>query len=143
MSHFTPKTAAEAPILPSLSSNPWYDNFMVYLIIKALLTGVIAVTISEIAKRSSLLAAVLASLPLTTILAFIWMYLDQGNADQIPELSHRIFWMVVPSLSFFLIFPYLLKTGLKFFPSLLISCIGMSLIYTGYVKALAHFKIEI
>lgn len=116
---------------------------MAYLILKAALTGLVVVGISEISKRSSLLAAALASLPLTTILAFIWIYIDSKNIESIKELSYGVFWMVLPSLSFFLIFPALLKTGLKFYPSLCVSCLCLSMIYTGYIKLLNTFGVQI
>ena len=83
---------------------------MIYLILKALLTGAVVVAISEISKRSSLFAAVLASLPLTSLLAFVWMYAEgRGTSETVEEirkLSVGIFWMVLPSLFFFVCFPF-------------------------------------
>lgn len=116
---------------------------MAYLILKAALTGIIVVAIAEIAKRSSVLAAILASLPLTSILAFNWMYIDSKNIENIRELSMGIFWMVIPSLSFFLILPGVLKTGMKFYPSLLVSCFGTAIIYGAYAKTISLFGIKI
>lgn len=85
-----------------------------YFLIKTLITALIIVAASELSKRYSLWAAVLLSLPLTSILAFIWVYWDTKDTSKIIELSYSVFWLVFPSLAFFLILPFLLKQGLAF-----------------------------
>lgn len=62
--------------------------------LKLSLTAVVVVAISEIAKRSSLWAAVLASLPLTSLLAFVWLYIDTRSVERVASLSSGIFWLV-------------------------------------------------
>jgi hypothetical protein len=116
---------------------------MVYLLLKTGITGVIVITISEIAKRSSYFAAILASLPLTSILAFIWMYSDKKDGLAIQQLSYGIFWMVLPSLAFFLLLPAFMKAGLAFYPALILSCMGMVCVYFGYMRLLGVFNIKI
>ena len=101
------------------------------------------VVISEIAKRSSIFAAVLASLPLTSILAFVWMNHDAENTEAIRQLSYGIFWMVIPSLAFFIMLPVLLKTGMRFYPSLILSCFGTAILYAGYAKVISVLGIKI
>lgn len=91
---------------------------MTTLLIKALVTAVLVVAISELAKRSSLAGALLASLPLTSLLALIWLYRDTGNAVQAAELARSIFWLVLPSLAFFLAFPAAVKSGWNFWPAM-------------------------
>src|SRR5262247_2902545 len=76
--------------------------------VKVLVTAIVVVAVSELAKRSSLWAGLLASLPLTSLLAFIWTYLDTGNVEQVGTLSWNIFWLVLPSLLLFLLLPWLL-----------------------------------
>ncbi len=73
---------------------------MQYLI-KIIITALIVTGISELGKRFSPLAAILASLPLTSILAFIWLYHDTKDSQKVIDLSYGIFWMVFPSLLFF------------------------------------------
>ena len=63
------------------------------------MTAVLVVAISEVAKRSSLLGAVLASIPLTSVLAMIWLYADTGDAEKVADLATGIFWLVLPSLA--------------------------------------------
>lgn len=102
---------------------------MVYYIIKILVSAVLITIISEISKRSSFWGGVLASVPLISVLAFIWLYFDTKSNAKIISLSYSIFWLVIPSLTLFLILPPLLKAGLNFFLSLLISIIAMIFFY--------------
>ncbi len=73
-----------------------------YAIKVALSAGVI-VAVAEIAKRSSFWAAALASLPLTSLLAFVWLYLETGDIQKITTLAQGIFWLVIPSLLLFVL----------------------------------------
>lgn len=90
-------------------------------VIKILLTAVVVASVSEIGKRSSIMAALLASLPLTSLLAFIWLYLDKKENELVAQLSMDIFWMVIPSLAFFPIFSYCLRQNWSFVISMLVS----------------------
>lgn len=98
--------------------------------IKILLTAALVVAVSEIAKRSSFWAAALASLPLTSVLAFVWLYLDTGDTGKVAALAQGIFWLVIPSLLLLLLLPLLLRAGWNFWLSLLLSAAATSL---GYV----------
>ena len=68
-------------------------------IVRILLTAAVVVAVSEIAKRNTLSAAALASLPLTSLLAFVWLYLDTGDTQRVADLPKVFFWLVLPSLS--------------------------------------------
>ena len=85
-----------------------------YFIIKTLLSALIIATVSELSRRYTTFAAVVISLPLTSILAFIWILSDTKDTAKIIELSYSVFWLVIPSLAFFLILPFLLRHGLNF-----------------------------
>ena len=85
---------------------------------KVALTSVVVVAVSEVAKRSTLMGAVLASLPLTSLLAFVWLYSETGDVQKIAALSHSIFWLVLASLPFFLILPTLLHADWGFWASM-------------------------
>lgn len=91
---------------------------MLYATIKVLLTSVLVVAVSEAAKRSALFGAVIASIPLTSVLAMIWLYIDTGDTEKIARLASGIFWLVLPSLVLFLTLPILLRAGLDFYLSL-------------------------
>jgi len=96
---------------------------------KTFITAIIVVSVSELSKRYTIWAALLASLPLTSILAFIWLYVDTKDTNKIAELSYSIFWLVLPSLAFFLILPGLLKYGVDFTVAMGISILLTALIY--------------
>ncbi len=111
---------------------------MGYYLFKIAITTTLVVLISEIAKRSSLFAAVLASIPLVSVLAIIWLYVETKNIDKISQLSISVFWLVIPSLALFIVLPVLLKQGLHFYLSMslsilvTVSCYWLMLITLGY-----------
>jgi hypothetical protein len=92
---------------------------MLYYVMKLMLSAGAVVAVSEIAKRHSGFAALVAALPLTSLLAFIWMQLEGAPPQAVAALSSQIFWLVLPSLVLFLVLPALLKHGVGFWLSLL------------------------
>ncbi len=94
---------------------------MWYYALKVVISALVIVAIAEIAKRSSGFAALLAALPLTSLLAFVWLHVEGSGSSQIAALSSQIFWLVLPSLVLFLLLPVLLKQGLGFWLSLGVS----------------------
>ena len=114
---------------------------MQYLI-KIIITAILVTGVSELAKRFSSFAAVMAALPLTSILAFIWLYRDTKDKEKVIELSYGIFWMVMPSLLFFLILPFLLKKGMGFPLSMILSCFTMVIVYFAYTFILGKLGIK-
>lgn len=100
-----------------------------YYLFKILISASIVVIVSEVAKRSSVFGALIASLPLTSLLAIIWMKIEKVEIIKISELSYNIFWLVIPSLLFFILFPILLNSGIKFWLSFLISTVSTIAIY--------------
>ena len=98
---------------------------MLYATLKVLITSILVVAVSEAAKRSSLFGALLASLPLVSVLAFIWLYIETGDIEKIASLAQEIFWLVLPSLVLFLALPFLLRQGMSFYVSLALS-IGLT-----------------
>ena len=91
-------------------------------LIKVAITAVLVVAIAEVAKRSSLAAALLASIPVTSVLAMIWLYADTGDAGKVADLASGIFWLVLPSLVLFIALPLMLRAGWAFIPSLAVAC---------------------
>jgi hypothetical protein len=106
---------------------------MQYLILKYLMTAGIVVLVSELAKRSDKLGALVAALPLVTVLTLIWLYVEQQALERIANHAYYTFWYVLPTLPMFLIFPYLLpKFG---FVTTLTICIVFT-IFLFYLFAL-------
>jgi hypothetical protein len=114
-----------------------------HYLIKIVLSALIIAGVSELGKKFAPVAAILASLPLVSILAIIWLYNDTKDPQKIIDLSTGIFWAVLPSLIFFLILPLLLKNGLKFTTAMIISTFIMFIAYSIYIAVLAKFGIKI
>jgi hypothetical protein len=95
---------------------------MLYLAIKAALSGIIVALVSEVARRSSGLGGLIVSLPLVSLLTFIWLWRDTGDVERIADLSRSAFWFFLPSMPMFLVFPALLRAGLGFWLALGLAC---------------------
>ena len=109
---------------------------MTYTILKFALSAAVLVAVSEISKRSSFMGGLLVSLPLTSLLAMMWLWRDTHDSGKIAALSTSIFWLVLPSLVLFVVLPVLLKRGVTFWPSLGISVSAMLAGYGAMVWAL-------
>ncbi len=112
-----------------------------YLVIKYLLSAAIVVGVSEIGKRSPGLGGLLASLPLTSYLAILWIYYETGNDAGIAALSQSIFWLVLPSLVLFLALTALLRMGLPFAAALTAATLSMLAAYGAMIALLRYFGI--
>jgi len=116
---------------------------LVYYILKLIVTALLIVLISEIGKRYSLAGALLAAIPLVSILAMIWMYVDTQNSQSAVEFSQRIVWLIAPSITLFITFPLLIKKGLSFYPSLLISTVLTIAAYYSVIFVLGKFGVKL
>jgi len=106
------------------------------LLLKGVISGALVIAASEVAKRSSIWAAVLVSLPLTSILALTWLWLDTRDTDAVASLSWDIALIVLPSIALFVALPLLLRASVPFPAAMLAACAVMALTYTGYVVLL-------
>ena len=109
-----------APTLPSM----WY------LVIKAALSGALIAIISEVAKRYPGIGALIASLPLVSVLGMIWLWRDKPDVENMANHAEATFWFVIPSLPIFLIIPWLMRSGMSFWLSLLIGCLVTIALYS-------------
>jgi hypothetical protein len=115
---------------------------MLWLMTKYGMTAAVVVLVSEAAKRSDKMGGFIASLPLVTILALIWLYVEQQPQEKIANHAWYTFWYVVPTLPMFLAFPLLLPR-LGFWPTLL-ACVLITLICFGmFALAVRRFGIEL
>lgn len=111
--------------------------------LKVALTALLVVAVSEAAKRSVLLGAVLASLPLTSLLALVWLYRDTGDASRAAELASGVLWAVLPSLALFLVFPALVRRGWGFWPSLGAGCAVTAAAYPLFFSLLRRLGVAV
>ncbi|HWI87321.1 MAG TPA: DUF3147 family protein [Sphingomonas sp.] len=95
---------------------------MLYLIIKAMLSGAIVAAVSTIAKHYPGLGALVASLPLVSVLGMIWLWHDRPDPQNMAAHATATFWYVLPSLPMFLLMPVLMRQGISFWAALLAGC---------------------
>ncbi|MBN8945521.1 DUF3147 family protein [Rhodanobacter sp. FW102-FHT14D06] len=115
---------------------------MPWIITKYLITAAIVVAVSELAKRSDRLGALLASLPLVTLLALIWLYLEKQPAEKIANHAWYTFWYVVPTLPMFLIFPRLFAR-FGFWPALALSGVITVACFGVFAIAIKPFGVKL
>ena len=113
---------------------------MLYFLLKTFITAIVVVVVAEIAKRSSLLAGLIISIPLTTFLALIWLYWETKDTQKIIELSNSTLKMIIPSLTFFIFLPLLLKFNLSFVISMVSSVVLTAACYWMFIKFLEKFS---
>lgn len=116
---------------------------MAYYLVKVAISAILIVAIAEISKRSSLIAAVLASVPLVSVLAMIWLYVDTRDTDKVAALASGIFWLVLPSLALFIVLPLMLKQGINFYLSMIVSTAVTVTCYWLMVTVLGRVGIEL
>jgi hypothetical protein len=104
---------------------------MWYLVVKAALSGVIIAIVSQVAKRYPGFGALIASLPLVSVLGMIWLWRDKPDVPNMAAHVEATFWFVLPSLPMFLLIPWLLRSGLSFWASLAIGCAVTIALYLG------------
>lgn len=115
---------------------------MLWLVTKYLITSAVVVAVSELAKRSDRLGALLASLPLVTLLALIWLHVEKQPASKITNHAWYTFWYVVPTLPMFLMFPRLF-TRFGFWPALALSAIITVACFGVFALAVKPFGIKL
>ena len=108
---------------------------MVYLAIKAALSGILIAVISEVAKRYPGFGGLIASLPLVSLLGMIWLWRDKPDALNMASHAEATFWFVLPSLPMFLLIPAMLRHGVGFWASLIAGCILTIALYSLMVWA--------
>lgn len=104
---------------------------MFHFVFKAVLSGLLIAAVSTIARRSPAAGAVVASLPLISVLGMIWLWRDTHDRARMEAHVGATFWYVLPSLPMFLLIPALLRLGVAFYPALLAGCLLTVLLYLG------------
>jgi len=116
---------------------------MWYLALKAALSGVLIAIISEVAKRYPGIGALIASLPLVSVLGMIWLWRDKPDVENMASHAEATFWFVLPSLPMFLIIPWLMRSGMSFWLSLLIGCLVTVALYSAMVAIGPRFGLRL
>ncbi|MCJ8346732.1 DUF3147 family protein [bacterium] len=114
-----------------------------FIALKFIITAALIVAISEVSKKSVLMGGLMASLPLVSLLSLVWLYMENKDLQQTSQFSYSVFFMVIPSLPMFLIFPWLLKkTEGSFYISLTIACLLTIALYNLMLYLLPKFGIQ-
>lgn len=116
---------------------------MLYFILKATLTGLLAAAVSEIARRHPGWGGIVASLPLTSLMAMIWLYRDTGDTERVAQLSWGVSFFIIPSLPMFLVLPLLLRAGWTFWPALALVSAGTLGLYALTFWAAPRFGVQL
>ena len=113
---------------------------MAWILTKYAITAALVVIVSEAAKRSDKVGALIAALPMVTVLAMIWLYVEQQPAEKISNHAWYTFWYVLPTLPMFLAFPFLLPR-VGFWVSLVISAIITIVCFAALAVVVKRFGI--
>jgi hypothetical protein len=116
---------------------------VLYLLIKAAVSGAVVAAVSEIARRYPGWGGLIASLPLTSLLAMIWLNRDKRDTERVAELSVSTFWFFLPSIPLFLVLPALLRSNFGFWPSLALCVIGTLALYAAWFWAAPRMGIKL
>jgi hypothetical protein len=111
--------------------------------IRALLSGVIVAAVSTVARRFPAAGALIASLPLISVLGMIWLWHDRPDAENMAAHAEATFWYVLPSLPMFLLIPALLRRGVDFGPALAMGCALTIFAYLATVLIAARFGVRL
>ena len=107
--------------------------------IKVFISSGIIVLVSEIAKKDNLFGSLIASIPLVSVLSMIWLYVDTNDINKVKALANGILWMIVPSMSLFIVLPILINYGIQFYLSLTISILVTMVCYLLTISLMNYF----
>ena len=116
---------------------------MVWLAIKALISGIIVAAVSEVAKRYPGFGGLIASLPLVSVLGMLWLWKDKPDAANMAAHAEGTFWFVLPSLPMFLAIPAMLRAGVNFYVALALGCVLTIALYLGMIALAPRLGIRL
>jgi hypothetical protein len=114
-----------------------------YYALKVVLAAFIIVAVTEVAKVNAWLGALIKSLPIISLVAMIWLHYETQDVQQVAEVSRATFWLVLPTLPMFLVFPALIDRGWSFYPALGLAVLMMLICYATLMFGLQHFNIKL
>ena len=116
------------------------------VLLKYLITSGLVVLISEVARRSDRLGALIAALPMVTVLAMTWMFFDlkgETQTEKIANHAYYTFWYVIPTLPMFLLIPWMLRRGCHYGWSLLAGCVLTAVLFVFTAWVMKRFGVEL
>ncbi|WP_242122983.1 DUF3147 family protein [Sphingobium sp. Sx8-8] len=113
------------------------------LALRALISGIIIAVVSVVSRRFPGLGALIASLPLISVMGMIWLWNDKPDVENMARHAEATFYYVIPSLPMFLLIPILLRRGVGFAPALIAGCVLTILLYLLTVAVAARMGIRL
>ena len=104
---------------------------MLYLILKAVVSGAIVAAASKVARRWPGIGGLIVSLPLVSLLAILWLWRDTGDGERVAQLTQSAFWFFLPSMPLFLVLPAMLRAGIGFWLAFTLSVVLTACLYAG------------
>jgi hypothetical protein len=128
-----------------MSNIPWQKvlSFGVPDLAKLVLSAAIIVIVTKIQWFNDRLSALLIALPLSSLLAMIWMHGEGQSPQRLANHAEGTFWFVLPTLPMFLILPWMLRKGWGFWPSLLANCLLTTGFFWLTVAVLRRFGLDL
>jgi len=116
---------------------------MLLYALKVIISATMIVVATELSKQQTWWGALVASLPLVSVLAMIWLYIDTGNTAKVASFATGVFWLVLPSLALFIVLPLLIRAGWGFWPGLIVGCLVTAGLYFLMVQLLPRFGVQL
>jgi len=116
---------------------------MAYIIAKYMVTAMVIVIASEIAKRTDKLGALITALPLVTIMVMIWLHVEHQGGQKIGAHAYYTFWYVVPTLPMFLLMPWLMARAVNFWLALLACAALTAVCFVITAIAVKRFGVDL
>lgn len=116
---------------------------MLHLAVKALISGLIVAAASEVARRWPTVGGLIVSLPLVSLLAFVWLWNDTADTGRVAALSISTFWFFLPSMPLFLILPWLLRSGVGFWAAFALGVAITAILYLAMFWAAPRLGLKL
>ena len=124
---------------------PWDKilTFTPFDLVKLLLTAAVILFVTKIQLVSDRLSALLIALPLTSLVAMIWMHQSGQNSTRLANHAEGTFWFVLPTLPMFLILPWMLRNNWGFWAALVANCLITVALFWITVIVLRRFGVDL
>lgn len=114
-----------------------------FIVFKAVVSGILIALASELAKKSPLWGAILLSIPFTSLLSSMWLQVEKVDAGHNADMLRNVFWAHIPTLLFFVICPMMLRAGINYWVSVASSLVITAIVFFAYAAILKMYGIKI
>lgn len=128
-----------------MSRFPWQQVFAFTPadVVKLLLSALVITLVNKVQLFSDRLSALLIALPLTSLVAMVWMHQAGQSPQRLANHAEGTFWFVLPTLPMFLILPWMLRHGWGFWAALLANCLLTAGFFWLTVFILRRFGVDL